>query len=85
MGNYVDLILENGEVIPCVVSDIKANKDTDSYNIMTNTNGCVSEFIVDIDNLDSEAKSTGSISSCKIEWDSKVVAIRLYEYNVLEE
>lgn len=85
VGNYVDLVLENGEVIPCVVSDIKADKDTDSYNIMTNTNGCVSEFIVDINNLDSEAKSTGSISSCKTEWDSKVVTIRLYEYNVLEE
>lgn len=85
IGDYVDLVLANGEIIPCVVSDIKADKDTDINNIMTMSNGCVSEFIVDIGSLNCNAKKSGTISSCKLEWDSKVIAIRLYKYNILEK
>ena len=85
IGDYVDLILENGEVIPVIISDIKADKDTDSRNITTKANGCVSEFIVDTDFLHKEAKKNGSISFCKNEWDSPVVSIKVYNKNIFEE
>lgn len=85
IGDYVDLILENGEVIPAIISDIKDNKHTDSRNIATKVNGCVSEFIVDTEILHKEAKKNGSISFCKKEWDSPVVTIKIYNKNIFKE
>lgn len=84
IGTYFDLILENGEVIPCVVSDFKADIHTDSKNITTVANGCVSEFIVDSQELYSKAKQIGNISYCN-NWNSKVEKIRVYEKNVFIE
>lgn len=83
IGDYVDLILENGEVIPSVVSDIKADKDTDSNNIATIHNGCVSEFVVDAPVLADNIAKHGDISVAKDEWNSKVVKIKIYDKNIL--
>ena len=83
VGTYVDLILNNGSVIPCVVSDIKANKDTDSNNIITVHNGCVSEFLVETTSLPSSVTTHGDISYCQSDWNSKVVKIRVYNKSVL--
>ena len=85
IGDYVDLILENGEVIPVIIADIKADKHTDYRNIATKVNGCVSEFIVDMEVLHKEAKKNGSISFCKKEWDSPVVTIKIYNKNIFKE
>lgn len=79
IGQCFDLILENGTVIPCVLADQKANKDTDSSNRMTVSNGCVSEFVVDSSSLNSSAKKHGDISACCDEWNSPVETIRIYE------
>lgn len=49
VGTYFDILLENGTIIPCIVGDIKADIDTEDNNIVTTSNGCVSEFIVDRD------------------------------------
>lgn len=78
IGVYFDLILENGFVIPCVLADAKADKDTDNNNIVTEHNGCLSEFIVDTDSLFIEAKRMGDISYCRKEWNSPVDRIRVY-------
>lgn len=82
IGQYFDLILENGTVIPCVLSDQKADKHTDSNNIVTMHNGCMSEFIVDTNFLSDSAKNRGNISYCNDSWDSKVVQVRVYNKNV---
>ena len=42
VGTYFDLILANGTVIPCIVADIKADKHTDSNNMVTIANGRIS-------------------------------------------
>ena len=42
IGILFDLILENGIVIPCILSDQKADEDTDSRNIVTKDNDCLS-------------------------------------------
>ena len=81
IGTYIDLILENETVIECIVSDIKAEEDTLQDNITTAKNGCVSEFVVDLDLLVSEAKRDGDISSCCSEWKSPVKEIKIYDKN----
>ena len=84
VGTYVDLILENEIVIPCIVGDFKANINTDSSNIVTGHNGCVSEFLIDNATLDVTAKKIGDISYCKEEWKSPVKIIKVYEKNVFD-
>lgn len=83
VGQFMDLILDNGTIIECVVGDAKADCDTSSNNITTRLNKCVSEFIVDTDVLNHDAKYSGDISKCYEDWDSRVVGIKLYDYNVL--
>lgn len=84
VGDYVDIVLENGTIIYCIVADIKDDKDTDSDNILTLSNGCSTEFIVDIDALNNDAKTSGNISMCNSDWNSRVVKIVVYDKNVLE-
>ena len=79
IGQYFDLILANGEVIPCIMADQKANKHTDSANIVTISTNCLSEFIVDRNALNRNAKRDGDISSCCPEWKSTVKQIKVYE------
>jgi hypothetical protein len=82
IGQYFDLVLENGIIIPCVMGDLKADKDTDSSNIFT-SNGCCSEFIVDSATLHSTAKLTGNISDLNENWNSPVIKIKVYSNNIL--
>ncbi len=78
IGRYVDLVLENGTVIPCVIGDAKADGDTDEdYHIMTKHSCCVSEFICDGDKLCPSAKQ-GNVSNYKPEWNSPVKKIIVY-------
>lgn len=79
IGQYFDLILANGEIIPCIMADQKANKHTDSANIVTISTNCLSEFIVDRQALNRNAKRDGDISSCCPEWESTVKQIKVYE------
>lgn len=83
VGTYFDLILENGTVIQCIVGDIKADIDTEDNNVVTTSNGCVAEFIVDSNILNLNAKLLGDISECNEEWKSRVVTIRVYGKNIL--
>lgn len=78
MGTLFDLVLENGTVIPCILADAKADKDTDSNNIITAHNGCLSEFVVDTGSLYYKARQMGDISYCNESWNSPVEKIRVY-------
>lgn len=84
IGTYVDLVLENGEVIPCILGDIKADAHTGSNHIMT-ANGCLSEFIVDKNALPKAVKSMGNVSYAKEEWKSPVAKVVVYEKNFFNE
>ena len=77
IGTYFDLVLENGTIIKCILSDVKSSAHTIEDNI-TSLNGCVSEFIVDSEHLDKAAKTSGDISSCNDKWNSPVVKINFY-------
>lgn len=85
IGQYFDLILENGTVIPCIIADEKATWDTDEDNIFTSDNGCCTEFVVDTDVLNSSASIMGDISYCDENWMSPVEKIKIYDKNVMED
>ena len=82
IGTYVDLILEDGFVIPCIVGDVKAKQHTDSSNMITMHNGCVSEFIIDSRALYRPVKQSGDVSSCNERWEGCVKAIVVYDKGV---
>lgn len=83
IGQYIDIVLENGTIIPAIMADEKANKDTEANNMITKHSNCCTEFIVDTKHLSSVAKKIGDMSYCRDEWNSKVVEIRIYQENIL--
>ena len=90
VGTYIDVILKNGTVIPCIVGDVKADIHTNSDNITTSNNGCVCEFIVDMNQLpyvvrNKDNTGSGNISHCYEEWMSPVEKIIVYERSVFDE
>jgi len=78
VGKYVDLILANGTVIPCILGDTKANKDTDSTNRYTRHDHSVVEFIVDTGSLSSKVRRQGNLNYANPDWNSTIVDIRVY-------
>ena len=81
VGQYCDLILENGTLINCVIGDIKADKDTDELHVFTK-NGCCSEFIVDDDYLPNEILIRGNVSYLNPLWQSPVDKIIIEEERI---
>ena len=47
VGEKLNIVLSNGNIIPCIVGDVKAGKDTDSTESYCVHDGSVVEFIVD--------------------------------------
>lgn len=84
IGTYVDLVLENGTIINCILSDQKDDKHTLDDNLTTAANGCVSEFIVDSSALESLAARMGDVSYACDEWKSPVAEIRVYPFNIFD-
>ena len=82
VGDVVDLVLQNGQVIECVIGDYKDNKHTDAANLICK-NGCCSEFIVDMSALRNDIKTLGNVSCGYPGWNSPVAVIRRYVMNYL--
>ena len=87
IGTYIDLILEDGFVIPCIVADIKSPKHTDANNVFTITGKtkktiCCTEFVIDPEKLNVNAMESGNISDCNELWTECVRAIVVYDRNV---
>lgn len=79
VGTYIDVELENGVVIPCIVGDIKADIDTEDNNVYSLSCGCATEFIVDGWIIDPYTR--GDVSSVFEDWVSPVIHIIVYDYN----
>ena len=80
VGRYVDVVLYNGTVLPCIVGDCKANRDT-LYNNSVGANGGVCEFIVHTQSLPRMVKRMGDCSYID-GWNAKVKEIRILNKNV---
>lgn len=78
-GQYMDLVLENGVVIPCIMGDLKADQDTDSTNTFTYHSRCCSEFIIDEDSIRTDIYERGNASLKTSRWDSPVMSVIVYD------
>lgn len=79
IGQYFDLVLENGTVIPCIMGDLKADVHTDATHTFTSASKCATEFIVDTKMIPKDIKQAGDVSKLDSSWDSKVVQIVVYD------
>lgn len=80
VGTYIDVELDDGTILPCVVGDIKSDVDTDANNIQGNDSSIV-EFIVDTAYISSEVSTSGDISDVD-ELSSSITGIYLYSEDV---
>ena len=85
IGQYVDIVLENGTIIPCILGDQKAREHTDNMNISHLTDGSILEFIVDKPMLNDIPRKMGNISYCCDEWMSPVSQVIVYNTNFFTE
>lgn len=83
IGRYVDLVLENGTVIPCVIGDVKQDRHT-TNNHSLGLDGGVAEFVVATNSLPKKARTSGDVSYASKGWDSNVVEVRIYDYNCMD-
>lgn len=79
IGTYIDLTLENGIVLECILADCKANEDTNADNRIHKIDKSLVEFIVDKGKINHKVSHIyGDISYAKDGWNSKVVSIKIY-------
>ena len=79
IGQYIDLVLANGTVIPCIMGDLKADCDTDLTHTFTYKSACCSEFIIDEHAIRADIYERGNASLKEAAWNSPVVTIIVYE------
>ncbi len=79
VGQYIDVVLADGEVLECIVGDVKQDIHTDSQNLH-GLNGDTVEFIVNEDVLKDKTDVVGNISDVSETFDGKVVEIRKYDH-----
>lgn len=77
IGQYVDLVLENGTVIECILGDAKSDRHTDATHRIA-LDGSVAEFIVDT-NLNSKSRYMGDASYSYDGWNSPVTKVIIYD------
>lgn len=78
IGQYVDLVLENGTIIPCIIGDQKDDRDTNSSNTIAH-DGSATEFIVETRALPRMVRRMGDIGYTFDNWLPNVVEIRIYD------
>ena len=82
IGQYFDVVLENGTVIQCIMCDQKADAHTDSTNTYSLSCKCATEFYIDSNSLSSSARQMGDVSYACDEWNSDITQIIVYEEGI---
>lgn len=85
IGQYIDIVLANGTVIPCILGDQKSDAHTDSLHVAHSVDSSVVEFIVDKKILPDLPRKMGSISYSYDEWRSPVVQVIVYNINIFNK
>lgn len=78
IGTKVDVILDSGNIIPCILADCKSDAHTDA-TCRQNPNGSVVEFIVRTKFLSRKVRRTGDCSYAKENWGGNVTGIIVYD------
>lgn len=83
IGTKFDIIMNSGEIIPCILADCKADEHTDSLGQYTVSNNSIVEFIVHsptlIPNISNRWGNTGDVSTLGGIFDGEISYIRIYE------
>ena len=82
VGQYIDVVLENGTVIPCIVGDCKQDRHTNENHSVGADGGAI-EFIVETHKLNSEARKQGDVSFSLDNWNSNVVEVHIYDIDYI--
>ena len=77
IGTYVDVVMENGNVLQCILGECKRNRDTDHTN-RQNPNGSVVEFIVNTSSIPSMVRKMGNCSYACEEMGGEIQSIIAY-------
>lgn len=78
IGDKFIIHLENGELIPVILGDMKADVDTDNLNYAHEKDGHVVEFLIDSSSgamMQKGMSRIGLVNKAFPEWDSKIVSI----------
>lgn len=80
IGRYVDVVMENGCVLKCVLGDVKRQEDTKGkQNKYGAINNDMLEFIVDEKKLSAAVKACGNVSKAGPEFEGDVKEIIVYD------
>lgn len=77
VGEKIDVVLENGTIIPCIFAEAKSDEHTDKLTHRQNPNGSIIEFIVDIPFLDNSVVHSGNIESVDDYFKGEIIEIRV--------
>lgn len=78
IGTYIDVVMENGSTLNCILGECKRNRDTD-YTNRQNPNGSVVEFIVNTSSMPSMVRKTGNCSYACEEMKGEIKSIIVYD------
>ena len=78
IGTYIDVVMENGSTLHCILGECKRNRDTD-YTNRQNPNGSVVEFIVNISSMPSMVRKMGNCSYACEEMKGEIKSIIVYD------
>ena len=78
IGTYIDVVMENGSTLHCILGECKRNRDTD-YTNRQNPNGSVVEFIVNTSSMPSMARKMGNCSYACEEMKGEIESIIVYD------
>ena len=74
IGTKINLELENGTIIECVLGDQKSDAHTDPTHRYHSVDGSVAEFIVDNEVFKTKKDSSGTVNFID-GWDSKIIKV----------
>lgn len=78
IGTYIDVVMENGSVIECILAECKNDVDTDELN-MKCKDGSVVEFVVNMSSLDKLVMKQGDCSYANEQWQGEIKSIIVYK------
>ena len=80
IGRCVDIFMQNGATLKCVLADVKKQEDTKGKaNKYGATNNDVLEFIVDDKKIPAKVKQTGNVSNAGEQFEGGVMYILIYD------
>lgn len=79
IGTELDVVMENGSILKCIVGDLKNDIHTDETNRQHTVDNSVVEFIMDRNEISSELSICGDVSILSVRFLGSIDYIKRYE------